>query len=110
MPRHDPQVRLQHMLEYAREAIGLMRDKKRADLDTDRTLGLATLRCLEIVGEAASHVPESLRQQHPQIPWPQIIGTRNRLVHGYDLVDYDIIWSTVTEALPPLIAELEKIL
>jgi uncharacterized protein with HEPN domain len=110
MPRHDPQVRLQHMLEYAREAIGLMRDKKRADLDTDRTLGLATLRCLEIVGEAASHVPESLRQQHPQIPWPQIIGTRKRLVHGYDLVDYDIIWSTVTEDLPPLIAELEKIL
>ena len=98
------------MLEYAREAIGLMRDKKRADLDADRTLGLATLRCLEIVGGAASHVPESLRQQHPQIPWPQIIGTRNRLVHGYDLVDYDIIWSTVTEDLPPLIAELEKIL
>jgi uncharacterized protein with HEPN domain len=110
MPRHDPQVRLQHMLEYAREAIGLMRDKKRADLDTDRTLGLATLRCLEIIGEAASRVPESLRQQHPQIPWPQIIGTRNRLVHGYDLVDYDIIWSTITQDLPPLIAELEKIL
>jgi len=110
MPRHDPQVRLQHLLEYAREAIGLMRDKKRADLDTDRTLGLATLRCLEITGEAASHVPESLRQQHPRIPWPQIIGTRNRLVHGYDLMDYDIIWSTVTEDLPPLIAELEKIL
>ena len=110
MPRHDPQVRLQHMLEYAREAVGLMRDKRRADLDTDRTLGLATLRCLEIVGEAASHIPESLRQQHPQIPWPQIIGTRNRLVHGYDLVDYDIIWSTITEDLPPLVAELEKIL
>jgi uncharacterized protein with HEPN domain len=68
MPRHDPQVRLQHMLEYAREAIGLMRDKRRVDLDTDRTLGLATLRCLEIIGEAASRVPESLRQQHPQIP------------------------------------------
>ena len=95
MPPHDPQVRLRHMLEYGREAIGLMRDKKRADLDTDRTLGLATLRCLEIVGEAASHIPESLRQQHPQIPWPQIIGTRNRLVHGYELVDYDIIWSTI---------------
>jgi uncharacterized protein with HEPN domain len=110
MPRHDPQVRLQHMLEYAREAIGLMRDKRRADLDTDRTLGLATLRCLEIIGEAASRVPESLRQQHPQIPWPQIIGTRNRLVHGYDLVDYDIIWSTITQDLPPLIADLEKIL
>ena len=110
MPRPDPQVRLRHMLEYAREATGLMRDKGRADLDTDRALGLATLRCLEIIGEAASHIPDAVRQQHPQIPWLQIIGTRNRLVHGYDLVDYDIIWSTVTEDLPPLIAELEKIL
>jgi uncharacterized protein with HEPN domain len=98
------------MLEYAREATGLMRGKTRADLDADRALGLATLRCLEIVGEAASHIPESVRRQHPQIPWPQIIGTRNRLVHGYDLVDYDIIWSTVTEDLPPLITELQKII
>jgi uncharacterized protein with HEPN domain len=79
------------MLDYAREAITLMRDKTRADLDTDRALGLATLRCLEIIGEAASRVPESVRQQHPQITWPQIIGMRNRLIHGYDLVDYDII-------------------
>jgi len=109
MSRHDPQVRLQHMLEYAREAVTLMRDKTRADLDTDRALGLATLRCLEIVGEAAYHVPESVRQQHPSIPWLAIIGTRHRLVHGYDLVDYDIIWSTITEDLPSLIAELEKI-
>ncbi len=77
MPRRDPQVRLRHMLEYAREATGLMHGKTRADLDTDRALGLATLRCLEIVGEAASHIPESVRQQHPQIPWPQIIGTCN---------------------------------
>ena len=98
------------MLEYAREAIALMCNKQRADLDTDRALGLATLRCLEIIGEAANRLPESVRQQYPQIPWLQIIGTRNRLVHGYDLVDYDIIWSTVTEDLPPLIAELEKIL
>ena len=109
MPQHDPQVRLRHMLDYAREAITLMRDKTRADLDTDRALGLATLRCLEIIGEAASRIPESVRQQHPQIMWAQIIGMRNRLVHGYDLVDYDIIWNTVTEDLPPLIAELEKI-
>jgi uncharacterized protein with HEPN domain len=109
MPRHDPQVRLRHMLEYAREARELMGNKTRADLDSDRTLGLAVLRCLEIVGEAANRIPESVRQRYPQIPWPQIIGTRNRLVHGYDLVDYDIIWSTVTEDLPPLIAELEKI-
>jgi uncharacterized protein with HEPN domain len=83
MPPHDPQVRLRHRLEYVREAIGLMRDKKRADLDTDRTLGLATLRCLEIVGEAASHIPESLRQQHPRFP-------------GRRLSARATIWSTAT--------------
>jgi Ribonuclease HepT-like len=48
--------------------------------------------------------------RHANIPWAQIIAMRNRLIHGYDIVDYDIVWSTVSEDLPPLIAELEKIL
>jgi uncharacterized protein with HEPN domain len=87
-----------------------MRDRSRADFEIDRALGLAIIRCLEIVGEAASRVPVTIQQRHPKIPWPQIIGMRNRLVHGYDIVDYDVIWSTVTEDLPPLIAELEEIL
>jgi uncharacterized protein with HEPN domain len=110
MSRDDPNVRLRHMLDYSREAVGLLRDRKRADLDSDRTLGLAILRCVEIVGEAASRVPVDTKQCYQNIPWPQIIGMRNRLVHGYDIVDYDIVWSTVTQDLPPLIAELEKIL
>ena len=110
MSRDDPQVRLNHMLEYAREAVGLMRNRTRADLEKDRALGLAIIRCLEIVGEAASRVPEPIQKSHPGVPWAQIIGMRNRLVHGYDLVDYDIIWSTITEDLPPLIAQLEKAL
>jgi len=110
MSRDDPQIRLRHMLDYAREAVALMRDRKRAELDTDRSLGLAILRCVEIVGEAASRVPVDIQQGHPPIPWPQIIGMRNRLVHGYDIVDYDIVWSTVTQDLPLLIGELEQIL
>jgi len=110
MSRDDPQVRLRHMLAYATEAVALMRDRRRADLDINRALGLAVLRCLEIVGEAASRIPVAIQQSYPKIPWPQIIGMRNRLVHGYDIVDYDIVWSTVAQDLPPLIAELEKIL
>jgi uncharacterized protein with HEPN domain len=109
MSRDDPQVRLRHMLDYSREAVALLRDRKRADLDSERALGLAILRCVEIVGEAASRVPVDIQQRYPNIPWPQIIGMRNRLVHGYDIVDYDIVWSTVTQDLPPLITELEKI-
>ena len=110
MSRHDLQVRLRHMLAYATEAVALMRGRRRADLDIDRALGLAVLRCLEIVGEAANRVPVAIRRRYPKIPWPQIIGMRNRLIHGYDIVDYDIIWSTVAEDLPPLIAELERTL
>ena len=110
MSRHDPQVRLRHMLAYAKEAVDLMRNRTRADLDTDRALGLAILRCVEIVGEAASQIPVALRRRNPKIPWRQIIGMRNRLIHGYDIVDYDIVWSTVTQDLPLLVAELEAIL
>ena len=110
MSRDDPQVRLRHMLAYATEAVTLLRDRRRADLDIDRALGLAVLRCVEIVGEAASRIPVAIRRRHPNVPWAQIIATRNRLIHGYDIVDYDIVWSTVAQDLPPLIAELEKIL
>ena len=98
------------MLAYAREAVDLMRNRERPDLDNDRALGLAILRCVEIVGEAAGRVPVATRRRYPRIPWPQIIAMRNRLVHGYDIVDYHIVWSTVTYDLPPLIVELEKAL
>ena len=110
MSRDDPQVRLRHMLAYAREAVELIRNRTREDLDTDRALGLAILRCVEIVGEAAGRVPVAIRRRYPEIPWPQMIGMRNRLIHGYDIVDYDVVWSTVTHDLPPLIAALEKLL
>ena len=84
MSRDDPNVRLRHMLDYSREAVSLLRDRKRADLDSERTLGLAILRCVEIVGEAASRVPVEIQQRYHNIPWPQIVGMRNRLVHGYE--------------------------
>ena len=63
-----------------------------------------------IVGEAANRVPHEKQSQHPEIPWPQIIGLRNRLIHGYDAVDYDILWQIITEDLPLLVDALEVIL
>jgi uncharacterized protein with HEPN domain len=55
-------------------------------------------------------VPPEQRILHPDIPWPEIVGLRNRLIHGCDSVDFDIPWQIVTEDLPPLIAALEKTL
>jgi len=98
------------MRDHAREAMDLARGKTRKDLDEERVLNLALVRLLEIIGEAANRVPQKERQRYPQIPWPQIVGLRHRLIHAYDRVDFDILWQIVTRDLPPLVAELEKIL
>ena len=90
MTRHDPELSYQHMLDHTREAVSLVKGKTRADLDSDRLLNLALVRLLEIIGEAANRIPPEEQARHPQIPWPQIVGLRNRLIHGYDSVDFDI--------------------
>jgi uncharacterized protein with HEPN domain len=108
MSRHETDVRLHHMLDAAREAAQMAQGKSRTDLDTERQLNLSLVRLLEIVGEAASRVPVSERAQYSGVPWTQIVGLHNRLIHGYDNVDFDILWEIVTRDLPPLITELEK--
>lgn len=92
-----------------RERRALIRGRQRTDLETDHILELALTRLLEIVGEAAVRVSEDTRGKYAEIPWFQIIGLRNRLVHGYDAVDLDILWDIATQDLPPLIAALERI-
>jgi len=98
------------MLDYAREAIALTKGKSRADLDTDRTLNLALVRLLEIIGEAANRVSDDEQARHPEISWFQIVSLRNRLIHGYDSVDFNILWEIVTKDLPVLVASVEKII
>lgn len=73
-------------------------------------LNLGLVRLLEIVGEAASRISPDRRALHPEIPWTQIVGLRNRLIHGYDTVNFDILWSILTADLPPLVATLDNIL
>ena len=69
----------------------------------------ATLRNLEMIGEAATHVPETVRAGHPAIPWRQIIATRNRLIHGYLGIDNDTLWSIIKDDLPKLITALRSL-
>lgn len=110
MPRRDDRASLAHMREHAQEAVECVRSRKREDLESDRLLELALTRLIEIVGEAANRLSDEVRSQHSEIPWPQIIGMRNRIVHAYDEVDLDLLWDTVTLELPPLIAQLERLL
>jgi len=66
----------------------------------------ATLRNLELIGEAATHIPDSVRQAHGQIPWRQVIATRNRLIHGYLGIDNDTLWSIIQDDVPDLLQQL----
>ncbi len=106
----DDRIRLQHMLDPANEALGFIQGKHRSDLDKGRMLVLSLVKELEIIGEAASKVSDEICSQHSAIPWQDISGMRNRLIHAYFDVNLDVIWSTVTKDLPFLKAELEKIL
>jgi uncharacterized protein with HEPN domain len=71
---------------------------------------LSLVKCVEILGEAASRVTEATRESLPEIPWRDIISMRNRLIHGYFDIDTTIVWKTVTMELPPLEHALEKVL
>jgi uncharacterized protein with HEPN domain len=106
----DDEIRLKHMLDAAREAESFVVGLKRTALDANRMLVLAVIKDIEIIGEAASKVSDECHNQYPQIPWRDITGMRNHLIHGYFKINLDQVWSTLQDDLPPLIAELEKIL
>lgn len=69
----------------------------------------ATLRNLELIGEVATHIPDTVREAHPEVPWRLIIATRNRLIHAYLGIDDDTIWSIIQDDIPSLLPTLESI-
>lgn len=103
-------VRLRHMLDAALKIVEYTQKCSRSDLDKDEKLNLAVVRLLEVLGEAAKNVSDPCQAAYPEIPWRQIAGTRDRLIHGYFDVDLDIIWRIVSTDLPPLVEQLKKAL
>lgn len=88
----------------------MTRGRQRKDLARDRMLQLALVRLVEIVGEAAARVSPEARERFAAIPWQQAGGMRNRLVHGYDKVDLDVLWDTIQDDLPALMVQLQEAL
>ena len=109
MSRYDDRISMRQMLDHARRGCAMAHGREREDLDSDYTFQLALTRLVEIIGEAASRVSMDTRQRHPDIPWSNIVGMRNRLIHGYDVVDLNLLWDTVSSDLPPLIEALAAI-
>ena len=76
----------------------------------DKKTANAVVRSLEIIGEAASKIPPEIKHNYSEIPWKQVIGIRNKLIHEYFGVDLEIVWVVITEELPPLLPLFEDIL
>jgi len=70
----------------------------------------ATLRNIQLIGEAATHIPSGVREAHPEIPWRAIVGTRNRLAHSYLTISDDVIWTIIQDAIPKLLPSLQSML
>ncbi len=96
-------IRLRHMLDAAEEALLIAEEGSRVSL-------LAVMKDIEIIGEAASKVSLELRNAEPGVPWRDIVGMRNRLIHAYFEVEPSFVWATVSRDLPLLVIQLRDIL
>jgi uncharacterized protein with HEPN domain len=103
-------IRIKHMLDSVQAILSFVRGRKRSDLDAERLLVSGIVREFEILGEAAGRVSVATRKAFPNLPWKQLIGMRNRLIHAYFDVDHDILWKTVKKSLPELSRQLKELI
>jgi uncharacterized protein with HEPN domain len=75
----------------------------------DLKTNFAVFRALEVIGEAAKQVPEDVRERYPHIPWRRMAGMRDRLIHGYFGVDFDIVWETASRLIPELAPQISAV-
>jgi len=101
---------MQDMLDHARRVLLLVGNRTRCDMEADWVAHAALIRQLEVIGEAAARVTDATRTALPNLPWRSIVGMRNRLIHGYDVIDPEAVWRTAIEDIPALIGELERAL
>ena len=94
------------MIGFCERILAFTQGTGGAEFPADAMRYDATVRNIELVGEAATHVPESIRQNYPEIPWRMIIATRNQLIHGYLGIDDDVLWSIVQTDIPLLLMNL----
>ena len=103
-------VYLHHILDAINRIQGYTAGVSYDQFLQDSLLQDGVVRQLEIIGEAAKNVSSTFRDAHPKLPWSQMTGTRNKLIHGYFEVNLFIVWDTVQSDLPPLKQQVERII
>ena len=101
---------LRHIQDEAKFILDNTDGISQQDFNTDEVLSRAVIRSLEIIGEACKKLPPDFRVSNPQIDWREIAGTRDKLIHDYFGVDYDIVWDIIISELPDLLGEIKNII
>jgi uncharacterized protein with HEPN domain len=105
----DDLIYVAHMLDMAQKAVHKAAGVDRGAYDADENLRLALAHLIQTIGEAARHVSIGFQAAHPEIPCPQIIGIRHKVVHDYMHIDFDTVWAVATVDLPPVVEKLKPL-
>lgn len=106
----SPKDFLRHILDEINYLIAASQNLTKEEFQHDETIKRAFTRSLEIIGEATKNLPEAFRAEHPQIPWRKMAGMRDKLIHDYFGVDYDVVWDVVSSEIPTLFHDIQQLL
>ncbi len=108
-PNQTYSTYLTHISEEIERAQGFLGDMRFEEFVADKVTNYATVRALEIIGEATKRLPSEVRALDRDIPWSDMARTRDRIIHGYDKVDLTVVWETVRHDLPPLLPRIQRL-
>ncbi len=110
MTKKNPAIFIEHILENINKIESFSKNITREILSKDKLRQYAIVRAIEIIGEAIKNLPSSFKKRYPQVPWKNIVGTRDKLIHHYFGVDLNIIWEIIEKEIPKLKKEIEEII